>query len=94
MMLTKKKQNYSLFGSEDITLAIYNSGRPTDVPSSWIMRRQQNSKSLTKKPYIKNIKIYIKILTWLQGTKLQIFHDSIALKFTEETWAQRKPNQI
>ena len=26
-----------------------------------------------------------------QGTKLQIFHDSIVSQFLEETWAQRKP---
>ena len=28
------------------------------------------------------------------GTKLQTFHNSIVLQFPEETWAQRKPNQI
>ena len=28
------------------------------------------------------------------GTKLQFFHDSIILQFLEESWAQRKPNQI
>ena len=28
------------------------------------------------------------------GAKVQIFHDSIVLKFPEETWAQRKPNQV
>ena len=39
---------------------------------------------------------YITILTWLQGsgTKLQMFHDFIFSQFPEETWAQRKPNQI
>ena len=40
--------------------------------------------------------LYIKILTWLQGFRLnlQIFHDFIVLQFSEETWAQKKPNQI
>ena len=28
------------------------------------------------------------------GTKLQIFHDSNVSHYTEETWAQRKPNKI
>ena len=39
---------------------------------------------------------YIKILIWVQAleTKLQMFHDSIVSQFPEETWAQRKPNQI
>ena len=41
---------------------------------------------------------YILILTWLRGFRDKIaniiFHDSIVLKFPEETWAQRKPNQI
>ena len=27
-------------------------------------------------------------------SKLQMFQDSIASQFPEETWAQRKPNQI
>ena len=28
------------------------------------------------------------------GTKLQTFHNSIVSQFPEETWAQRKQNQI
>ena len=28
------------------------------------------------------------------GTKLHFFHDSIVLQFLEESWAQRKPNQV
>ena len=28
------------------------------------------------------------------GLKMQIFHDSIVLQFPEETWAQRKTNQM
>ena len=40
---------------------------------------------------------YIKILTWLNkalGTKLQNVFDSVAWQFFQETWAQRKQNQI
>ena len=38
---------------------------------------------------------YIKILTWLRGFRVKIaFFYSIVSKFSEETWAQRKSNQI
>ena len=39
---------------------------------------------------------YIKILTWLRvfRDKLANFHNSIVSQFPEETWAQRKSNQI
>ena len=39
---------------------------------------------------------YIKILTWLRGLsdKIAKCFDSTVSQFLEETWAQRKPNQI
>ena len=39
---------------------------------------------------------YIKILTWLRGfsDKIENFSRLIVSKYPEETWAQRKPNQV
>ena len=39
---------------------------------------------------------YIKILTWLRGLsdKTENFSRPIVSKYPEETWAQRKPNQV